>query len=110
MIQVEPGDKQFRTDAFNADQAQQANASTERGAAALGQGIAGGAQQYAQGKRWQAEQEAQALKWQAEFQASQQAQAFRMNIENEKLEMDRVVNQTHMSEIELRKQEIGQRM
>lgn len=33
-----------------------------------------------------------------------------MNIENEKLEMDRVVNQTHMSEIELRKQEIGQRM
>lgn len=110
MTKMEPGDKQFRTDAFNADQAQQANASKERGAAALGQGIAGGAQQYAQGQRWQAEQETQALKWQAEFQASQQAQAFRMNVENEKLEMDRVLNQTHMSEIELRKQEIGQRL
>lgn len=33
-----------------------------------------------------------------------------MNIENEKIEMDRVVNQIHMSEIELRNQEIGQRM
>lgn len=107
---MEPGDKQFRTDAFNADQAQQANASQERGAAALGQGIASGAQKYVEGKRWQAEQESQALRWQAEFQASQQAQAFRMGIDNEKLEMDRVLNQTHMSEIELRKQEIGQRL
>lgn len=110
MIQVEPGDKQFRTDAFNADQAQQANASKERGAAALGQGIAGGAQQYVQGKRWQAEQESQALRWQAEFQASQQAQAFKMNVENEKMQMDRVMSQVQLTEAELRKQEIGNRL
>jgi len=107
---MEPGDKQFRTDSFNAEQSQQANASQERGAAALGQGVAQGAQQYVQGKRWQAEQETKALQWQAEFTASERARAFQQTVESQKLDMERAYNHAQVADIEVRKQEALQRI
>ena len=107
---MEPGDKQFRTDSFNAEQSQQANASQERGAAALGQGVAQGAQQYVQGKRWQAEQETKALQWQAEFTASERARAFQQTVESQKMDMERAMNHAQVADIEVRKQEALTRM
>lgn len=107
---MEPGDKQFRTDAFNAEQSQQANASQERGAAALGQGVAQGAQQYVQGKRWQAEQETKALQWQAEFTASERARAFQQTVETQKLDIERAYSHAQVADIEVRKQEAMTRL
>lgn len=96
---MEPGDKQFRTDAFNAEQSQQANASRERGAAALGQGIGQAGQGIAQG-----------IRWHQEFQASQQAKAFQQSVELERLNMDRMTNQVHMSVMQVQKEEYAAKL